>query len=161
MPALNKFEQTVTEKSCAQDYPLTLLLLKYFCNTSSEGGCCNPLNFLFGTPDTPIFVTNNRYGPLLSIDTKMSTIELHMTLLWRHKVSVSSEIWIDWKYTWKLAKINFSLKNRRNMEFVVGLLAEYVRKWWFSSTYQVWSTYLVKYLRNGQIKITGFHQTPF
>ena len=66
-------------------YFLTLILLRYFCNKSSEGGCCNPLNFLYRTPDTLIFAT---------IDTKMSTIELHMMSLWRHKVSAPSEIWM-------------------------------------------------------------------
>ena len=51
------------------------------------------------------------YGPPLPIDTKMSTIKLHMTSLWHHKViSAPSEIWMHWKCTWKWAKINFSLK---------------------------------------------------
>ena len=33
-----------------------------------------------------------RYGPLLSIDTKISTIKLHMTSLWRHKISAPLQI---------------------------------------------------------------------
>ena len=45
------------------------------------------------------------------IDTKMNTIELHMTSLWRHKVSAPS------KYTWKLAKIKFSLKIAETWNF--------------------------------------------
>ena len=60
------------------------------------------------------------------------SIELHMTSLWRHKVSAPSKIGMCWKYTWKLAKIDFSLKNRRNRIFA-GFLADYVRKWWFLS----------------------------
>ena len=40
-----------------------------------------------------------RYGPLLSIDIKMSTIEIQMSLLWLHKVSAPSQIWMCWKYT--------------------------------------------------------------
>ena len=45
-------------------YPfwLTLVRLRYFfCKTSSEGGggCCNPsLDFLYETPDTPIFAAS-------------------------------------------------------------------------------------------------------
>ena len=54
----------------------------FFCNTSSKGGCCKPsLDFLYGTPDTPILLPVYRCGPPLSIDTKVSTIGLHMTSL--------------------------------------------------------------------------------
>ena len=35
---------------------LTVVLLRYFCNTSSKGG--GGLDFLYGTPDTPIFTTS-------------------------------------------------------------------------------------------------------
>ena len=58
-----------------------------------------------------------RYGPPLSIDTKVNTIDLHMTSLWRHKVIAPSEIWMHWKYTWKLGKINFSLKTVETWDF--------------------------------------------
>ena len=87
-----------------------------FFHPPKGGGCCTPsLDFLYRMPDNLLPVC--RYGPPLSIDTKMSTIELHMTSLWHHKVSAPSEIWIHWKYTWTLAKINFSPKNHRNMGF--------------------------------------------
>ena len=38
-----------------------------------------------------------RYGSPPSIYTKMSTIKLHMTSLWRYKVSALSQIWLYWK----------------------------------------------------------------
>ena len=93
------------------------LLRYFFCNTSSEGGLLQPPPWIFYTECLiPLYLLPvYRYWPPLSTDTKMSTIELHMTSLWRHEVSAPSQIWMYCKYTWKLAKINFSLKNRRNM----------------------------------------------
>ena len=38
---------------------IPLVLLRYFCNTSSERYCCNPsLDPLYGTLDTQIFTTS-------------------------------------------------------------------------------------------------------
>ena len=78
----------------------------FFATCPPKGAVATPsLDFLHRMP-MPVY----RYGPLLFIDTKMSTIELHMTSLWRHKASTPSEIWMHLKYTWTLTKINFSLK---------------------------------------------------
>ena len=120
--------------------PLFFLIVKlssswgiFFVTRPPKGGCCNPPPWNFYTELLiPLYLLPAyRYGPPLSIDTNMSTIELHITSLWSQR---ASEIWIHWKYTLKLAKINFSLKNRRNMGYFAGFFAEYVRKWWFSST---------------------------
>ena len=90
-----------------------------FCSTSFEGrGLLQPPPWIFFTERLIPLHVYLQYGPPLSIDTKMSTTERHMTSLWLHKVRAPSEIWMHWKYTWKLAEINFSLKNRRNVGFL-------------------------------------------
>ena len=46
-----------------------------FCNTSNQGGCCNPsLDFPNRTSYEIGLVSIGRYGPSLFIHTKMSTI---------------------------------------------------------------------------------------
>ena len=73
-----------------------------FCNTSSEGGLLQPPPWIFYTERfIPLYLLPvYRYGHPLShsIDTKMSTTELHMTSLWGHRVSPCSQIWMYWKY---------------------------------------------------------------
>ena len=60
-----------------QKKPLTYRFL-LFVTRSPKGGCCNPLPGIVCTEQLihlyllPVY----RYGPLLSIDTKMSTIKL-------------------------------------------------------------------------------------
>ena len=86
--------------------------------------------------------------------------EYHWTSFDVIKSARPSKIWMYWKYTWKLAKIDFSLKIVETWNFA-GFLADYVRKWRFSSTKQVWSIYLVKYLWNEQNKNYGISPTPY
>ena len=64
----------------------------FFCDKSSEGGLLQPL---------PGFSIRNAWYPIFAdtTDTKMSTIELHMTSLWLQKVCAPAEIWMHWKYT--------------------------------------------------------------
>ena len=70
---------------------------------------------------------------------------VQLNFIWRHydvKISVPSEIWMHWKYTWKLAKINFSLR----------IFCWICKEMMILIYIKVWSIYLVKYLRNGQNK---------
>ena len=93
-------------------YILTLVSWGIFCNRSSEGGLLPPPWILHMDAWYPYIYYQciGIWTSLLSIDTKMSTSELHMTSLWRHKVSAPSQIWMYWKYTWKWAKNDFSIK---------------------------------------------------
>ena len=53
----------------------------FFVTRPPKGGYCNPLDFLYVTLNTLYLLPVYRYGSPLCIDTKMSTIELHMTSL--------------------------------------------------------------------------------
>ena len=85
----------------------------YFVTLPPKGDVVsNPsLDFLYGRLDTLYLLSVYRYEPPPSIDFNMSTIDLHMTSPWRHKVSTPSEIWIYWKYTWKSATSIFAFKS--------------------------------------------------
>ena len=133
---------------------LTLVPLKYFLwHVLRRGRVVATPPWIFYTERLiPLYLLPvDRYGPPLFIDTKMSTTEHHMTSLCRHK------IWNLWnldalKIYVKMSKNHFLLKNSKKYGIFAPFLAEYVRKWWFSSTKEVWSIYLVKYLRNEQSK---------
>ena len=84
---------------------------------SSEGGCCTPCIFYNKRPIPSCLQQLYSYESPLSIDTKISTICLRMTSLWRHSVSVTSKFWTYWKYTQKIGKNHFRLNNHRNMLF--------------------------------------------
>ena len=90
----------------------------------------------------------------------MSTIELHMASLWRHKVSAPSLIWMYWKYTWKLGKNNFSLKNRRNMGFrrIFGWICKKMMILIYIASSKHISCQIFKVM--DKIRIMGFHQPP-
>ena len=133
----------------------------FFVTRPPKGGCCNPI---------PRFSIQNAWYPyicyqcigvdLLSIGTKMGTIEHHMTSLLLHKVSAPSEIWMHWKCTWKLAKINFSPKIVETWDFA-GFLAEYVYEMivliYIAGLKHI-SCQLFK--KMDKIKIMGCHQPP-
>ena len=97
---------------------LTLVLLRYFFVT-------RPLKRRIVATSSQIFYTVRLipyllpvywYGLPLSIDTKTSTIELHMTSLWRHKLSPLGNL-DTLKIYVKISKNQFFVKNRRNMRF--------------------------------------------
>ena len=55
-------------------------------------------------------ITNiHSYESPLSMNTKISTICLRMTSLWRHNVSATSK-WTNWKYIQRIGKNRFSAK---------------------------------------------------
>ena len=112
----------------------------FFVTRPPKGGCCNPL---------PGFSIRNAWYPyiyyqyigmdlLYPFDTKMSTIELHMTSLWRHKVSAPSDLDALKIYV-KMSKNQFFAKKKKNKKswkhgIFAKFSAEYVRRWWFPST---------------------------
>ena len=101
-----------------------------------------------------------RYGPPLSIDTKISTIELHMTSLWRQSQRALGNFLCIKNIYVKISKINFSLKNRRNMGFSQDFWLNMLGNDDSHLHSKFEAHILSNILEMGKIKIMGFHQPP-
>ena len=96
----------------AEEKPL-VLCWAIFCNTSEGGGVATPLWIFYNKRPIGLplcLLPMYSYQSPLSIDTKISTIGLCMTPLWRHNLSANSKFWPYWNYTQKKGKNQFSAK---------------------------------------------------